>query len=315
MPKLMPLPTMIEPRNAVFELSGQQIGQRRKRGKAECENRREEERRHEDGDTRPPPIVDENHRDHEPDDDDARDRQIADESARLLHVDRDVAREAHAQGRRIVRDVKVVDIAPNTTEELCGPRMARVEGGEANEEERQVKRCAGEAVVVESVATFVFVLDVAKVERRRWGVLVQKLSRGFLDVVVAPGLDARAQRLEVCKVRIDGKMAFDESPFRGVAGPHVVHERWRIGAYAGRQVVEESLGRGQLTRVAAVHHDTEMLQSRHPRTQLVQRDDARRVRRQELLEIAPEVEIEASRTVRRWDGQKEGREPKPTAMA
>ena len=110
-------------------------------------------------------------------------------------------------------------------------------------------------------------------------------------------------------------MLLDELLLGIVAGADLAHHLGRVGADAGGEVVEEALGRGQVLGAAGVDHDAEVLQARDASAHLVERTDALRLAREELLEVALEVTVQPDRAHRRRHGENEGERPQQPPVA
>ena len=81
------------------------------------------------------------------------------------------------------------------------------------------------------------------------------------------------------------------------------------GAHARREIIEEALSVGHRRARPGVDDDAEVLTAAQPAFELVERDDARRLFRQKLFEIAPQVREQPTRAPRRGDTEEERDDP------
>ncbi len=110
-------------------------------------------------------------------------------------------------------------------------------------------------------------------------------------------------------------VALDEVALVGVARADVVHHVRRVGADARRQVVDEALGVGQPRFVGDLDDDREVVQAGGALAQLVEGADARRVAREELLDLAAQVRVEPHRPRRSGDAEDQREDPDEPSVA
>ena len=88
------------------------------------------------------------------------------------------------------------------------------------------------------------------------------------------------------------------------------HEPGRVRADAGCEIVEETLGGGEILFRLGVDEHAEVAKSLQARSQLVERDHTGSIAWQELFEVALQVHVQPHRAYRRGQGDENREEPK-----
>ena len=294
--------------------------ERRQRGEGERIHRREQQRRNEDEHAARPAVVEDDHHDDEHEHDDARDREVGDERVELLDRDGDVAGVPETHPRRVRGGpAERGDVRLDPCEQLLAMRAPRLEAADLDEQRRQVEVSARVAVTLPGAALRelrrVLLLDVAKIEGRRSAFVIERGARLARHLPVAPRLDALADGAEIGGIDVERGVLLEERMLLGGAGADRACELGRIRANASCEVVDEALTGGKPRRIPGVDDDAEVLEPGHARAELVERLNARCIPREQLLEIALEVEIEVGGTPRGRDGEEERGDPDPRAVA
>ena len=286
--------------------------ERRERDQGEGANGRDPERQEESHGAPPPSVEQDETRQHERDDDERRRGEILNERRQLLHVDGDVAGVAEAHpGRVVVEPSQVANVVRHPREERVPEGGPGRELRRLNQEERELLVRVGEPVVLEAASVLllgaVLGFDVAQVERFGSGLVLGVGIQAELlrDRLVSFGFEPIADGLEIGQVGIQGGVRFEEATLRANARFDGRHQRRRIGGDPCRQVVQKPFGRGEILGGARIDDDAEVAQARHPTTELVQRDHARCLARQELFDVALQVSVKADGASHRGDRQKQ----------
>src|SRR5262249_25895113 len=136
----------------------------------------------------------------------------------------------------------------------------------------------------------------------------------FVDLVVSPRLDPLAHSAEILEIHEEAGVILDERALLGDTDADCADQiRW-VGAYLCGEIVEQPLPVLEVRRIAHVDEYAEVRQPGHPLAELLDRDDARSLAGQELVELAAEVHIEERRPERGRDREERSDDPEQPAM-
>ena len=145
--------------------------------------------------------------------------------------------------------------------------------------------------------------------------VVEERTLLLRNLVVPSRLDAPQDLLEVGEIGVERRVPLEKGLLGRVARAHVLHHAGRVRANAGGQVVEEPLCRRQVPQVGDLGDHSEELEARVARAHLLERPHARRLPREELLDLAAQVNVEADRSDGRGHRQAQRDHPEGEPMA
>ena len=219
----------------------------------------------------------------------------------------------------MIDPAEIADVVFHAPKQLVAQVGAGGELGHLDEQEGQLLLSTRETVTLEPMGVCflcaVFGLDIAKVYP--WPPLpsFEIHAHRLAQCAIAIGFDAISHCFEVAEIGVKRGVFLEKFTLFGHPSLHPLDQVRRIALDPLREVVEEFLGGGQVFGGLGVDQDAEVAQARHPRADLVERSDAGGAPREQLFDVALQMNVERDGANRRWDGEQKGHTPQKCAVA